>query len=245
MKKFLTITAIILASIATAYFIVLFSLQSGIRNMPDTKRAVDITDLSLQEESTYKYEKGDIIIQLPTYYKIREIKDLSGIVCDAHTKNKELIVIYEPFEQVAEKIMPGFSNEYQQMLNEYEAAKPPFPLNVMYEEEYDLFNIIWGIYSADKSDYKFWNIPDTMMLGYRLSARQQADKSGMTFSYFYQREDICAMVCEDAQTPGTYVVLIFQRGHYDNVFAFILQTNDVNDITKLLNGYEITRSIIE
>ncbi|MBQ8198091.1 MAG: hypothetical protein IJZ76_01525 [Lachnospiraceae bacterium] len=244
MKTFLKVIAIVLAVAAAIFFIPRFILQNGIKNMPDAKPAVDISDLSLQEESTYEYEQGDVIVQLPTYYKIREVRELSSIVCEAHTKNKELILIYEPFEQVADKIMPGFSDEYKKLMAEYEAAKPPFPLNTLVEEEYDLFNVIWGIYSADKNDYNFWNLTDTMMLGYRLTARMEADKTGMSFNYFYQRDDICAMVCEDPDAPGTYVVLVFQRGHYDNVFAFILKTNDVDDITKLLNGYKITRSIL-
>nr|MBQ8253414.1 hypothetical protein [Lachnospiraceae bacterium] len=244
MKTFLKVTVIVLIGIAAVFFIPRFAVQYGIQNMPDTKPAIDITDLSMQEESTFEYEQGDVIVQLPTYYKIMEAKDLSSIVCSAPSENKELILVYKPFEQVAEKVMPGFSQEYNQLLAEYEAAKPPFPLNTMYKEEYDLFNVIRSVYFADKKDCNFWNFTEMMMLGYRLSARMEADKTGVSFKYFYERDDICAMVCEDSQAPGTYVTLIFQKGYYDNLFAFILKTDDINDITKLLNGYEITRSII-
>ena len=60
--------------------------------------------------------------------------------------------------------------------------------------------------------------------------------TGEEFEYagIYERDDIRAFVMKSKQEPDVYVVGIMPDGDEKNMYAFIIKTNDIDDITKIL-----------
>ena len=198
-----------------------------------------LDDHSLKDEKTYKVEKENVVVHIPTYYNnCQEVKELSSFVCDAHTKNKQLLIIYRPFNEVADKIMPGYSQAYKKVLAEFESSSLPFPISLTYQTPDDLYDAMKMVYAADKSDYNFWNFSESLYLHYALAIREEVEKESMIIHALYERDNIRAIVAEDPTSPGTYAVLIVPDSSTGNIYAMVIKTSDMDDITKLLNTYE-------
>ncbi|MBE5880941.1 MAG: hypothetical protein E7289_01330 [Lachnospiraceae bacterium] len=235
------VKGILIAVLACAaiYFVPRIVLSTLISNFPERKTVVFLDDHSLKDEKTYKVEKENIVVHIPTYYNnCQEVKELSSFVCDAHVKNKQLLVIYRPFDDVADKIMPGYSKEYRQALAKFENSSLPFPLSITHKTPDDLFEVMKVVYSADKNDFNFWNLSESLYLHHLLTAREEAEKESMIIHALYERDNIRAIVAEDSTSPGTYAVLIVPDSSTGNIYAMVIKTSDMDDITKLLNTYE-------
>lgn len=237
--KGIIITLAAVVACAGLYLTTCFVLWNLLSEMPSGHSVPLITDYSLTDEKTYKIEKGSIEISIPTYYtSCQEVKEVSSYVCDAHLKNKQLLIIYAPFNQVADKIMPGFSQTYDETMAEFKNENLPFPLSLTHTFPDDLFGVMKEVYQLDKSNYNFWNLNDALYLYYCYGAKIGIEQEGLHIHSMYERGNVRAITIEDPEEPGTYVVMIFPNSGTGNMYAMIIQTSDTNDITKLLNTYE-------
>jgi len=222
------------------FFIPRIILQQQISAFPDREPVRQITDYSLKDAETYKVEKGNVIVHIPTYYNnCQDVKELSSYICDAHIKNKQLMVVYRPFSDVADKIIPGNSEQYREALEQYENYELPFPVSLVHEPPSNIYDAVKETYLADKNDYNFWNLRESIYLHYLLSTREECEKTGFGYHSIYKRDDICAFVVEDPQNPGSYAVMILpEYTSIKNLYIMMIQTSDTDDITKILNTYE-------
>ncbi|MBQ8527308.1 MAG: hypothetical protein IJ429_02425 [Lachnospiraceae bacterium] len=236
------IKGIIFAILACAavYLIPCFVLWNRFLDLPNTQSVPLITDYSLKDEKTYKLEKTNLEVSVPTYYtRCQEIKEFSAYVCDSREKNKQLLIIYQPFNQVADKIMPGFSETYDDLMDNFYDAELPFPISLTHEFPNDIFEGMKEIYTKDKNDYNFWDPNESLYLYHCLTARIEAEKkASVTVHSMYERDNVRAIVATNKNEPGTYVALIIPNSNTGNIYAIIIQTSDPNDITKILNTYE-------
>jgi len=240
MNKFLKALLITLAVIACVVFIPPMVLKSRIDSLDNSKKAQNITDTSLSFESTYEIKEGDITVQVPTYYASTKLSDYSSVMCISQQEQKELMMIYYPFGPVADTIMPGYSDQLDKMFDEYEEAKPGPPWNTFVEVPEDVFEAMREVYLADKNTFDFWNFKHSLSLYYYLDARQRIESAQSDFEFYgiYERDAIRAIVLKSTSEKNTYISMIFPKNDPEDIFAFIIMTNDADDITKLLNTYE-------
>ena len=240
MNKFVKALLITLAVIACIVLIPPMILKSRIDGLADTKKAENITDTSLAFESTYEIKEGDITMQVPTYYASTKLSKFSAVMCASQQQQKELMIIYYPFGPVADTIMPGYSDQLDRMFDEYENAKPGPPWNMFVEVPEDVFEVMREVCLADKNTFDFWNFKHSLSLYYYLAARQHVaeTQSDFSFSGIYERDDIRAVSVQDLTNKDTYVVMIFPKNDPETIYAFVISTKDMDDITKLLNTFD-------
>lgn len=238
MKKFLKVLVTVLLVIAAVYFIPRIVMWSRISTLPVTASAEYITDFTLADENTYEISEGNITMQIPTYYASTKVNDYSMIVCDGGLKNRQLVIIYQPFAPVANQIMPGYADKFNEATDKFEESKPGYPWTLLFDVPTDIFEAIRNMYLADKSDYNFWSLTDALELEYYLKLRQDAFDLNLNIHGIYERDDIRAIIAEDPESPGTYVAMIIPENNPKNSYAFVIQTSDTDDIIKLLNTFE-------
>lgn len=240
MKNFLKVLGIVILVAAGIYFIPRLLLMNNISNMDAGTLCPDITDTSLAFDSSYEIAEGNISVKVPTYYVNTKVNDYSSVYCVAQQQNKEIILVYYPFFPVADTLLEGSSKEFYDMFDSFENATPKFPLNLLYEMPDDVFGVIRNVCLADKNDFNFWNLKESYTLYFNLWLRDYADDEEFEYAGIYERDDIRAFVMKSKQEPDVYVVGIMPDGDEKNMYAFIIKTNDIDDITKILNTYEYT-----
>ncbi len=240
MKKFLKVLGIVIVIVAGIYFIPRLVLMSAISKMDDGPLCPNITDTSLTFDSSYEIAEGNISVKVPTYYVNTKVNDYSSVYCMAQQQNKELILVYYPFFPVADTLLEGASKDFYNMFDTFEEATPEFPLNLLYDMPDDVFGVIRNVCLADKKDFNFWNLKDSFTLCFNLWLRDSTLDEDFQYVGIYEREDIRAFVMGSKQEPDVYVVGIMPDGDEKNMYAFIIKTNDIDDITKILNTYEYT-----
>ncbi len=238
MKKFLKVFGIVIIIAAGIYFIPRLILMAGISKMEAGPLCPDITDTSLTFDSSYEISEGNITVEVPTYFASTKVNDYSSVYCMAQQQNKELILVYYPFFPVADTLLPGSSKDFYNMFDQFEEATPGYPVNLFYDMPDDVFGVIRNVCLADKNDFNFWNLKESFTLYFNLWLREHAVDEDFEYAGIYEHEDIRAFVVGSKQDPGLYVVGIMPDGDEENMYAFIIQTNDIDDITKLLNTYE-------
>lgn len=242
MKNILKVVGIVLLGIAAAYLIPCIVMWNQIKQTPDVTPAKYLTDYTLVDEKTYEISEGDITMRIPTYYASTNVRDYYSVVCDGHLKNRNLLIIYKPLGPVMEKIMPGSGQEYIKRIQEFNNTKPGYPVSLFYDVPDDIFEAVKRVYLADKSDFNFWNPISAFELKYYLDARAKLDERGK-FTAIYERDDVRAVVAEYPDEPGSYVVLVIPRKNPNNIYGFILETPDMDDVTKLLNNFEFNTGL--
>ncbi len=241
MKKFFKVLIITLLSIASLYLIGCIIMWYKFTNLLPTNKSVYITDSTLAYESTYEISEGNITMQIPTYYTSTNMRDYSAMLCHAKEKNRELIIFYDHFNYVADKLIPGFSNKYLSMIGKYQTADPEFPFNLFFDVSDDFFDVLKSTLLADRNDYNFWNLKSSMELYYYLKLREHTLETNLNICYLYERDEIRAFVNKNLDTPNMYIVMIIPNNNLRNPYCFSVQTPDPEDVIKLLNTFEFKR----
>lgn len=239
MKKVLKGIAIALLVIAALFFVPRIVMWYRITNLPATPSAKNITDFSLADEDTYEISEGNVTVQIPTYYASTNMRDYSMVMCDGHLKNRRLIIIYQPFSSVADQIVPGYSQKFNESLRKYEEEKPKYPWTLLFDVPEDVFDAITCVFLASKDDYNFWDFTGAIELEYYLRLRQDVIDENLAIDAIYERDNIRAIIAEDPNSAGTYVAMIIPKNNAENTHAFVIETPDPDDVIKLLNTYEL------
>lgn len=240
MNKIVKGILITLVVIACIIFIPSLILKSQINNVTDTPKAENITDLSLTFDSTYEIAEGDIKVQVPTSFASTKLNQFSAVMCVSQDQ-KELMVVYYPFGPVADTIIPGYSKQLDKLFAQYEESEPEYPWTLIVDKHDDLFDTMSDILLADKDSYDFWNFKHNLNLLFYLKARERMEESQYDYRFcgVYERDDVRAVAIEDLNNKGTYIVMIFPEYEPEDLYAFVIKTNDMDDVTKILNTYEL------
>ena len=226
--------------IAGIVFVPPMVLKSQIDSIEDTPKAENITDLSLSFDDTYEIAEGDIKVQVPTYYASTKLNQFSAVMCVSQD-HKELMVVYYPFGPVADTIIPGYSKQLDKLFAQYEESQPEYPWTLFVEEHEDIFDAMSDILLADKNSFDFFNFKHNLSLLTYLKARERIEESQYDYRFcgVYERDDVRAVIIEDLNNKGTYIAMIFPKYEPEDIYAFVISTNDMDDVTKILNTYEL------
>lgn len=234
MKKWIIGIVVVLVLGATIFFAPRLVVQNLISSIPSTTPAQNVTDFSARDEKTYTIEKDDFSVEIPTYYTEKSDQPtLSAIACSAPKENKKILLFYRPLFSVMERFESGSSQQYFDAMSESTETFQKLLGALGYEQPDSYFEVVKLIALADEKDCSFWNYKDTTITAYYLALRSEVD---IDFVYFYERDNIMAYVYKDGE--GVYGVDMVNTFDDDNVYGFVINTDDPEDIIRILNSFE-------
>ena len=234
MKKWIIgiIIAVILG--AAVFFLPRLAVQKMVSAIPVTPPAQNVTDFTLTDEKTFTIEKDEFSVKLPTYYTEQSDQaNLSAIACSAPSENKKILLFYRPILSVVNKFDSNASQEYFTAMEESTQGFQTLLGALGYEQPDSYFEVLKLIALADEKDYNFWKLKDTAITAYYLALRSETD---IDFVYFYERGNIMAYVYKDGE--GVYGVDMVNKHYPEDIYGFILNTDDPDDAIRILNSFE-------
>ena len=234
MKKWIIGIAIVVILGAAVFFVPRFAVQKMVSAIPSTPSAEYVTDFTLADEKTFTIEKDEFSVKLPTYYTEQtDQANLSAIACSAPAENKKILLFYRPVLSVIDKFDSNSSQQYFTAMEESTQAFQTLLGALGYEQPDSYFEVLKLIALADESDYNFWKLKDTTVTAYYLALRNETD---IDFVYFYERDNIMAYVYKDGE--GVYGVDLVNKFYSEDIYGFVLNTDDPEDAIRILNSFE-------
>ncbi len=242
MKKFLKvlgILALILIGIAALYIVACGNVVSTISDYPQPTPAQYITDFTLLEENSYEISEGDISMKIPTSYVTTNLRDYYMIAGEATSTKRTLTIFYKPMQHVAGKL--GVENEFKEYynaLNYIEENKPGYPTNLFFDIPDDIFETSKKVATADKNNFKFWNLASALVTAYYLGAREALIDGGINIFAIYERDNVRAVVFNNSELEDYYIVMLFRKNINKDTYLFGVQTSDLDEVIKMLKTFE-------
>lgn len=234
MKKWIIRILIVIVLGAASFLAPRFLVQKLLFDTSNTAPAEYVTDYSLVDEKTFTIEKDDFSVKLPTYYtKQTDQPNLSAIACSAPSENKKILLFYRPLLSVMGKFDRNASQEFFADMEESTQTFQTLLGALGYEQPTSYFEVIKLIALADKNDYNFWKLKDSTITAYYLVVRDEID---MNLVYFYERDNIVAYVYKNGE--NAYGVDLANKFYPDDIYGFILNTDDPEDVIRILNSFE-------
>lgn len=234
MKKWIIGITTVLVIGAVIFFAPRYMVQKMINEIPVTPPAEYVTDFSTVDEKTYTIEKDAFSVNIPTYYTEKtDQKNLSAIACSAPTENKKILLFYRPLLSVIGKFDTNSSQEYFSAMEESTQYFQELLGTLGYEQPDSYFEVLKLIALADEKDYDFWKLKDSTITAYYLALRSEVD---IDFVYFYERDNIMAYVYKNGK--GVYGVDMVNTFDHNEVYGFVINTDDPTDIIRILNSFK-------
>ncbi len=241
--KVLGITLLAVVAIIVSYIVLCGSVANEISKLPNTTPAQFVTDFTLLEENSYEISEGDISMRIPTRYATTNLRDYYLIAGESKEKDT-ILIYYKSMRYVCDTLgMQQDFADYMEAINYFEENKPGYPVNLIFDVPEDLFEIYKKVGTADKHNYKFWNLASALETSYYLSARQEMEHLGLNIHAIYERDDVRAIVATTPEVDDYYVVMLLPKTNAENIYLFGAQTSDLDEIIKMLNTFEYTTGL--
>lgn len=135
---------------------------------------------------------------------------VSAIPCSAPAENKKILLFYRPVLSVIDKFDSNSSQQYFTAMEESTQAFQTLLGALGYEQPDSYFEVLKLIALADETD--------------------------IDFVYFYERDNIMAYVYKDGE--GVYGVDLVNKFYPEDIYGFVLNTDDPEDAIRILNSFE-------
>lgn len=242
MKNFLKtvgILALVLIGIIALYIVACGSVVAEISAFPQTSPAQYITDFTLLEEKSYEISEGDISMKIPTSYATTNLRDYYMIFGESKSTKSTICVYYKPLQHVAGKL--GLENEFKEYLDAIkllEEDKPDYPINLFFDIPDDIFELYKKVSTADKNNFKFWNLASALETSYYLGTRQTLQDNGINIFAIYERDNVRATIFNNSELENYYIVMLHKNNLANDTYLFAVETTELDEIIKILNSFE-------